>query len=149
MNTAIEVDLGGNVNSTHVMGTHDDERHRRLGRLHPQRLPVDLLLPVHGQGRQDLHHRAAAPRTWTTASTRCRSIVTEHGVADLRGKDPHERAQLIIENCAHPDYRDQLRDYLRLTRAGHAPLSLSLGLAMHRAFMRHGDMRHIDWEEYR
>jgi acyl-CoA hydrolase len=75
-------------------------------------------------------------------------VVTEQGVADLRGKDPHERAQLIINNCAHPAYREQLRDYLKLTSAGHAPLSLSLSLAMHREFLASGDMRNIDWAKY-
>jgi propionyl-CoA:succinyl-CoA transferase len=75
-------------------------------------------------------------------------IVTEQGVADLRGKDPHERARLIIENCAHPAYRQQLRDYLKLTRAGHAPLSLALSLAMHREFLATGDMRRTDWAAY-
>jgi hypothetical protein len=62
-------------------------------------------------------------------------VVTEQGVADLRGKDPHERANLLINHCAHPDYRSQLHDYLKLTKAGHEPLSLSLGLAMHRQFL--------------
>ena len=75
-------------------------------------------------------------------------VVTEQGVADLRGKDPHERAQLIIDNCAHPDYRDQLRDYLKLVGPGsHQPLSLSMGIAMHRQFLRHGDMRNINWDD--
>jgi succinyl-CoA:acetate CoA-transferase len=32
-------------------------------------------------------------------------IITEQGTADLRWKTPLERAELIIENCAHPDYR--------------------------------------------
>jgi hypothetical protein len=36
-----------------------------------------------------------------------------------------------------------------MVKEGHEPLSLSLGLAMHRAFLRHGDMRNINWEEYR
>jgi acetyl-CoA hydrolase len=76
-------------------------------------------------------------------------VVTEHGVADLRGKDPRERARIIIENCADPGYRGMLLDYLKLTQKGHEPLSLSLGFAMHRAFLRHGDMRNINWEEYR
>jgi hypothetical protein len=50
---------------------------------------------------------------------------------------------------AHPEDRQQLRDYLHLIKGGHEPLSLSLGLAMHRQFLRHGDMRDIDWEEFR
>ena len=45
--------------------------------------------------------------------------------------------------------REQLHAYLHLTKAGqHEPLSLSLGLAMHRQFLRHGDMRHINWNEF-
>lgn len=38
-------------------------------------------------------------------------IVTEQGYADLRGLAPSERVELIIENCAHLMYRDQLRAY--------------------------------------
>jgi succinyl-CoA:acetate CoA-transferase len=50
-------------------------------------------------------------------------LVTEHGVADLRGLAPRQRARLVIENCAHPDYRPALRDYLRRAEAkgGHTP----------------------------
>jgi propionyl-CoA:succinyl-CoA transferase len=70
-------------------------------------------------------------------------------VADLRGKDPRERAQLIIDHCAHPDYREQLQCYLeRTSQISHEPLSLSLGLAMHRQFLRYGDMRNIKWDEF-
>ena len=54
-------------------GPQADERHRRLGRFHAQRLSFDLHLPVDGQGRQDQHHRAAGQRTSITASIRCRS----------------------------------------------------------------------------
>ncbi|WP_285798466.1 acetyl-CoA hydrolase/transferase C-terminal domain-containing protein, partial [Escherichia coli] len=32
-------------------------------------------------------------------------IITEQGIADLRGLAPRQRAPKIIENCAHPDYR--------------------------------------------
>lgn len=38
-------------------------------------------------------------------------IVTEQGLADIRGLSPRERAPVIINNCAHPVYRDQLMDY--------------------------------------
>jgi acetyl-CoA hydrolase len=75
-------------------------------------------------------------------------VITEQGVADLRGKDPHERAALIIDNCAHPAFRDQLHEYLRLVKTGHEPFSLSYGPAMHRQFLRHGDMRNIKWDEW-
>jgi acyl-CoA hydrolase len=35
-------------------------------------------------------------------------VVTEHGVADLRGRSLRERALALIA-CAHPDVRDELR----------------------------------------
>ena len=37
-------------------------------------------------------------------------IVTEQGLADLRGLSPRERAPIIIEKCAHPDYKDMLHE---------------------------------------
>ena len=149
MNTAIEVDLGGNVNSTHVMGktmmngiggSGDFTRNAYLSIFScPSTAKggkISAIVPLASHMDHSEHS--------------VQIIVTEQGVADLRGKDPHERAKLIIDNCAHPDYREQLRDYLRLVSpASHEPLSLSLGLAMHRQFLRHGDMRHINWEEYR
>jgi acetyl-CoA hydrolase len=148
MNTAIEVDLGGNVNSTHVMGktmmngiggSGDFTRNAYLSIFScPSTAKggkISAIVPLASHMDHSEHS--------------VQIIITEQGIADLRGKDPHERAELIIENCAHPDYRPQLRDYLKLTKAGHEPLSLSLGLAMHRQFLRHGDMRNINWEEYR
>ena len=41
-------------------------------------------------------------------------VITEQGAADLRGKSPKERAQAIIENCVHPDYKNILWDYLKI-----------------------------------
>jgi len=38
-------------------------------------------------------------------------LVTEQGLADLRGLSPKQRARLIIEKCAHPDYRPALTEY--------------------------------------
>ena len=37
-------------------------------------------------------------------------VVTEQGLADLRGLSPRQRALVIIDKCAHPDYKDQLLD---------------------------------------
>ena len=41
-----------------------------------------------------------------------RSIVTEQGLADLRGLTAYERAHVLIENCAHPKFRPGLREYV-------------------------------------
>ncbi len=52
-------------------------------------------------------------------------VVTEQGVCDLRGKSPRERARDIIENCAHPEYRDALLDYFEgavREVGGHMPI---------------------------
>ena len=149
MNTAIEIDLGGNVNSTHVMGktlmngiggSGDFTRNAYLSIFScpstAKNGKISAIIPVASHMDHSEHS--------------VQIVVTEQGVADLRGKDPHERAQLIIDNCAHPDYREQLRDYLKLVGPGsHQPMSLSMGIAMHRQFLRHGDMRNINWDEYR
>lgn len=149
MNTAIEVDLCGNVNSTHVMGktmmngiggSGDFTRNAYLSVFScPSTAKggkISAIIPVASHMDHSEHS--------------VQIVVTEQGVADLRGKDPYERAQLIIDNCAHPDYREQLRDYLKLVGPGsHEPMSLSMAFAMHRQFLRHGDMRNINWDDYR
>ena len=68
-------------------------------------------------------------------------IVTEKGVADLRGKSPMERARLIIDVCAHEDYKPLLNDFLKNVPCGHTPQTLSKAYAMHEAFVAEGDMR--------
>lgn len=77
-----------------------------------------------------------------------RIIVTEQGVADLRGKSPRQRAVCIIEKCAHPDYRQLLWDYLKLSegKSCHTPMSLRNALQMHIAFAETGDMRNTRFE---
>jgi acetyl-CoA hydrolase len=148
LNTAIEIDLGGNVNSTHVMGRQmmngiggsgDFTRNAYLSVFScPSTAKggkISAIVPVVSHMDHSEHS--------------VQVVVTEQGVADLRGKDPHERAQLIINNCAHPDFREQLHDYISLTKEGHEPMSLSLGYSFHRHFLRNGDMRNINWEEWR
>ncbi len=51
-------------------------------------------------------------------------VVTENGLADLRGLDEAERADVIIKNCASDIYQDQLSKYLLKAReecGGHHP----------------------------
>ena len=71
-------------------------------------------------------------------------IVTEQGYADLRGLSPKERAVKIIENCAHPDYRDQLMDYFNRACAAapcQTPHILDEALSWHADFEKNGTMK--------
>lgn len=69
-------------------------------------------------------------------------IVTEQGYADLRGLSPVKRAELIIENCVHPYYKDQIKDYYReaLTRGGHTPHILEKAFSWHENYKKTGTM---------
>lgn len=72
-------------------------------------------------------------------------VITEQGVADLRGKSPTQRANLIIEKCAHPDFRETLRGYAQLEKKGHTHQSLEKAYAMHVQLLKTGDMRGVNW----
>ena len=77
-------------------------------------------------------------------------LVTDQGIADLRGLDPVQRAERIINNCAHPDYRPLLRDYLNMGingRGGQTPHTLSAAFAFHNAFNETGDMHNADFSK--
>ena len=73
-------------------------------------------------------------------------IITEHGIADLRGKSPIQRAECIIENCVAPEYKQMLRDYLAHCKKAHTPNNFDLAHAMHQEFLRSGDMRNTKME---
>jgi succinyl-CoA:acetate CoA-transferase len=112
MNGMIEADIYGNVNSTHVLGTQI----------------------MNGIGGSGDFARNAYLSIFMTASTArngmiscivpmvshvdhtehdVQVIVTEQGLADLRGLSPKQRARVMVENCAHPDFRPALHDYFR------------------------------------
>ena len=75
-----------------------------------------------------------------------RTMRDKHGIADVRGLAPVERAKRIIENCSHPDYREELRDYFKaaLKRGGHTPHILEKAFSFHERFAREGTMRRND-----
>jgi len=147
INTALEADIFGNVNSTHVLGTKmmngiggsgDFTRNAYLsiftcpsvakgGAISPF---VPMVSHVdHSEHSVDV-------------------LITEQGVADLRGKSPIQRAEAIIENCVHPDYKQLLKDYLALNSSQmHTPHSLGVVFNMHEEFSKSGDMRNTKWEK--
>ena len=148
LNTAVECDIYGNENSSHICGSAlmngiggscDYERNGYLS---------IFTTPSIAKGGTI---SAIVPMCCHVDSTEhdVDIIVTEQGVADLRGKGPVRRAHEIIENCAHPDYRPLLRDYLKhIAPMGHEPQHMRAALAFHDTFLRKGDMRLTDFSEY-
>jgi succinyl-CoA:acetate CoA-transferase len=70
-------------------------------------------------------------------------VITEQGVADLRGLSPKEKAWVIIENCAHPKYKKQLFDYFEKAKLGqfkHTPHTIGEALSWHERFLKTGSM---------
>jgi propionyl-CoA:succinyl-CoA transferase len=69
-------------------------------------------------------------------------LATQHGVADLLGKIPSERARITVEHCSAPEYRDQLKAYLAFARIAAV---VPLVLAIHRKFEEEGGIRSVAW----
>lgn len=147
MNAMIEADIYGNVNSTHIMGT---KMMNGIGGSGDFTRNAFFSFFVSPSTAKDGKISAIVPMVSHHDHTEhdVMFIVTEQGMADLRGKSPKQRAKLIIENCSHPDYRDMLRDYYDRAEAlsaktggVHTPHILTEALSWHQRFVETGDMR--------
>lgn len=140
MNTAIEADIYGNVNSTHIAGSKmmngiggsgDFTRNAYLSIYTAPSLAkggkISAIVPMVSHHDHSEHS--------------VNIIITEQGVADLRGKSPIQRAETIIENCAHPDYKDLLWKYTKMANDGHTPHNLEAAFSFHNALLSEGDMK--------
>ena len=141
INTALEVDIYGNVNSTHVMGNKmmngiggsgDFTRNARIS------IFVTKSIAKNGDISSIVPFISHVDHTEHDVNV----IVTEQGIADLRGLAPKERALEIIENCAHPMYRPQLYQYYQeaLSRGGQTPHVMEKAFSWHIRFMNEGTM---------
>jgi len=140
INTALEVDLFGNVNSTHLMGTQLMNGIGGSGDF-TRNAYISIFTCPSAQKDGKISTIVPLVTHLDHSEHSVQVVVTEWGVADLRGKDERERAQLIINNCAHPDYRDELQSYLDTAKEGRSPESLTNAFALHRRFLETGDMR--------
>jgi succinyl-CoA:acetate CoA-transferase len=142
MNTALEFDIYGNVNSTHVGGTH---MMNGIGGSGDFARNGELAIFVSKSAAKDGAISSVVPMVAHVDHTEhdVDVLVTEWGLADLRGLAPRERAPLIIERCAHPDFRPALRDYYEraLLRGGQTPHVLEEALAWHGRYRETGTMR--------
>lgn len=141
INTALECDIYGNVNSTHVNGTHmmngiggsgDFARNAKTAIFVTKSLAkggkISSIVPMvthvdHTEHDVDI-------------------IATEIGLADLRGLAPRERAEKIINNCMHPSYRDMAKDYCARAckQGGHTPHLLQEAFSWHARLAETGSM---------
>jgi succinate CoA transferase len=148
INTAIEVDVAGNVNSTHVLGRNMMNGIGGSGDFARNAFLSIFTCPSTAKGGKIstiVPHVSHLDHSEHSVQI----IVTDQGVADLRGKSPAERALTIIENCAHPEYRGILRDYVKLAGSSHSPQTLSAAFGMHVAFERGADMRTVNWGSFK
>ena len=147
MNTAIEVDLYGCVNSSHICGTRLMNGIGGSGDFARNAFVSIFTCPSTQKGGMI---SSIVPMVTHADHTEhdVRVVATEWGVADLRGKGPDERAKLLIEKCAHPDYKNLLWDYLKIAKCGHISHNVAAALAMHATFEREGDMRNTDWSKF-
>jgi len=144
MNGMVEADLYGNINSTHVAGT-------------------SIINGIGGSGdfaRNGFLSCFLTPSTAKNGAISCivpmvshvdhtehdvSVVVTEQGLADLRGLSPRQRAKVVIERCVHPSYRPLLQDYfdraMRDSRGKHTPHLPAEALSWHQRFLDTGDMR--------
>jgi acyl-CoA hydrolase len=124
MNTPIEVDIYGHVNSTHVDGSRvvnglggsgDFFRHAYLSIVHTPSIrrlrdgrTVSCVMPY----VRHIDH--------TEHDIHC--VVTEQGYAlNTEIRSARRRAEDIISRCAHPHFRPVLRDYVKLAGEGDEP----------------------------
>ena len=147
MNTAIEVDLFGGVNSTHVLGTRMMNGIGGSGDFTRNAFISIFSCPSVSKGGviSNIVPMVAHP---DHSEHSVDIVVTDQGIADLRHKDPVERAYEIINNCAHPDYRPLLLDYLKAGKGGQTPHVLRAAFEFHNAFNETGDMRNADFAKY-
>lgn len=142
INTALECDIYGNVNSSHISGSHivngiggsadfaqnsymsifvteSVTKGGKISRIVPMVTHVD-----HSEHDVDV-------------------IVTEQGLADLRGMSPRQKAQAILSHCVHPDYHEELSSYFQRAcrRGGHTPHLLEEAFLLHANLARTGSMK--------
>ena len=142
MNTAIEADIYSNVNSTSIMGSNmmngiggsgDFTRNAYLSIFITPSIAkngdISCIVPMASHIDHTEHD--------------VQVLVTEQGLADLRGLSPREKAEMIIKNCVHPDYKERLDDYFQraVKIGGQTPHLISEALSWHKSYLERGSMK--------
>lgn len=144
MNGMIEADIYGNVNSTHIMGSAIQNGIGGSGDFARNAYISIFMAPSTAKGGAI---STIVPQVSHVdhIDQDVQVIVTEQGLADLRGLSPRQRAELVIAKCVHPSYRDALADYyaraLRDSYGKHSPSLLNEALSWHQRYVATGTMQ--------
>jgi succinyl-CoA:acetate CoA-transferase len=125
INTCLEADLLGQINSSHVRGSlliggiagsYDYARNSAVS-----------IFALPSRSRGGISNIVPQVSHVDHTEHEVDVLVTEHGVADLRGLEPIEKSLAIMEKCAHPDDRRFLKDRIEITRnnPGRTPLGFT------------------------
>ena len=144
LNGMIEADIYGNVNSTNVLGSRVMNGIGGSGDFARNGYLSVFMSPSTAKGGKISGIVPFASHVDHTEHDTM-ILITEQGLADLRGHSPKQRAQLIIDNCAHPEFRPLLQDYFdracKDSYGKHTPHLLGEALSWHQRFEETGDMR--------
>ena len=143
INGMIEADLYGNVNSTHIMGSRIENGIGGSGDFARNAAISFFVAPSTAKGGSISRIVPMVSHVDHTEHD-VHVVVTEQGLADLRGLPPRRRARQIIDRCVHPDYRDEIEDYfdraLATAPGQHTPHILDEALSWHARFLGNGTM---------
>ncbi len=139
LNTALEVDLYGHVNSTHLCGKDMVNGIGGSGDFTRNAYLSVFLCPSTAKGGRVSTIVPMCPHVDHSEHS-VQVVATERGLADLRGLAPRERARLLAERCAHPAYRDYLLGYAARAGAGHIRHDLGRCFELHQNLLRSGSM---------
>ncbi len=142
INTAIEFDIYGNVNSTHIGGNKMMNGIGGSGDF-ARNAYLSIFVTQAASKENKISHVLPMVSHVDHTEHDVDILVTDQGLADLRGLSPRERAEAIIENCVHPEYKEEIKDYFKRAceRGGHTPHLLEEAFAFHIRFNETGSMK--------
>ncbi|MCF8068189.1 MAG: succinate CoA transferase [Desulfobacterales bacterium] len=139
MNTAIEMDIYGNINSSHIYGSNIMNGIGGSGDFTRNAYFSVYMTPSIAKGGKISSVVPMCPHIDNNEHS-VQVVVTEQGLADLRGLGPMQRAKRIIDKCAHPLYRPYLEKYIAESKPGHIRHDLSKCFELHRNLIEYGTM---------
>lgn len=123
LNSGIEMDIYGNVNASHIGGSRVVNGIGGGANFAQNAGLSVILMPSIAKGGA-ISNIVPMVSHQDICEHDVDIVVTENGLADLRGLDDGERADMIISQCTSGAYQEQLRRYLKAARnrcGGHHP----------------------------